>query len=330
MSSFVEVTLRDGTVERKRLADGRVVPQEMFEWQNIVQATIPRGVEIIERKAFASADHLANVTFPDTLVAIEERAFEDCLALDNVFLPNSVTQLGHSVFEGCKMLSTISISDNVETIEDGVFGKCESLKSVKFPARLRVIEWDAFEWCTSLASVVFPETLETIKQGAFFKCKSLKAVTLPASTKRVYNNAFESCDSLTHVFIKNRHAVIDCDAFKVSYNIQRVNIHDSVRVAFYDETGELEAKIFLRASHYHDGEEKEAWQFLFPELPAADIGWRSSFVGRYRNGFVDRTHTFTTVASLMRPRTSADARRAIGNPTSDAILHILPFSETNI
>lgn len=147
----------------------RVYSSGWFEGRPIQKISIPAGVEIIPRNAFAN-----------------------CTALEEVHIPNSVHLIEHDAFRNCKALKSVTAG---ATIGEYAFAGCSSLQSLNLRWCNRIKE-GAFCYCCSLVNVSLPPNLETIGTFSFKGCSALCSVTLPPKLKLIKRDAFESCCQL--------------------------------------------------------------------------------------------------------------------------------------
>lgn len=172
--------------------------------------TIPNGVTLIEKQAFAGCYSLTGVIIPESVTLIGEDAFVDCGNLSNVTIPDSVTSIGESAFSNCGF-TNIMIPSNVVSIGNSAFScfKLESIdvnknnsaytsqdgvlftKDMKmlhtFPRRKR-------------GSYTIPNNVISIEKYAFngpvngSGLSSISSITIPNSVISIDIGAFGNCD----------------------------------------------------------------------------------------------------------------------------------------
>lgn len=115
-----------------------------FVGTNIVNLTIPDGVETIGSNAFGSCLYLSNLTLNKGLSSIEYGAFSGCIRLVSVSIPEGVTKIGGEAFRNCSYwwytdserqetgLTAVTIPSSVTKIGEDAFANCELLSSVTF------------------------------------------------------------------------------------------------------------------------------------------------------------------------------------------------------
>lgn len=88
----------------KRICD------EAFYLSRVSNVTIPDGVEIVGKKAFAICHYLTTVRIPNNVQRIEDEAFYDCRWLTEVSIPGSVTHIGSMAFSRCGMFDATGVT----------------------------------------------------------------------------------------------------------------------------------------------------------------------------------------------------------------------------
>ncbi len=139
--------------------DGMLIDVEnrsvVYSDPDIVSATIPEGVEIIEVAAFFDRDKLVSVTLADSVRSIKYSAFALCASLESVDLKN------------------------VGSIDGGAFSGCSSLRAVTIPAGCSLDCWDGEEGTpvfNGIERIVFAAPYGDIDGDLFDGCPGLKAI----------------------------------------------------------------------------------------------------------------------------------------------------------
>lgn len=227
-----------------------VVDGQLIDWQtrtlllylknreNIL-VKVPKGVEIIAKKAFAGSTSLKGVHLPEGLKHIHKKAFKDCSELsiinlpdslisigDNAFaktalhevqIPASLQLLGDSVFEECKALKHVSILAQLTTLPKEIFRSCKTLTSCELPCSLLKIGQGAFSGCEKLEMSNLPENLSVIESGVFADCFSLRLERLPNSIESLGSFAFYSCQSPCFYILPHALRILDGNPFAKSF-----------------------------------------------------------------------------------------------------------------
>lgn len=98
----------------------------------LVTVSLPAGLKVIDKAAFAGCTALRTVTFPESLEAINDYAFAGCASLESVSLPASISHVGVGAFMRCTALTSFAIepSSPLLELEDAALMDCPSLQSV--------------------------------------------------------------------------------------------------------------------------------------------------------------------------------------------------------
>ena len=135
--------------------------------------SIPEGVTVVGKYAFADAKNLTVINIPSSVTTIEDGAFEYCSKLAGIIIPDSVTSIGNSAFWNCQSLTSVSLSKNVTTIGESAFNGCRKLESITIPNSVKSIGNSAFWNCQALTSAVIGSGVTDIEAYAFGNCESL-------------------------------------------------------------------------------------------------------------------------------------------------------------
>ena len=127
-----------------------------WDCQELISATIPTSISIINNNAFYNCKKLKKVTIPSSIKKIDDYAFQDCYSLESITIPSSVKKIGRSSFLDCYRLKEVII----ESGEDSV----------------KLIDINAFANCEKLTSIIIPNSVKWICDGAFYNCMKLKTV----------------------------------------------------------------------------------------------------------------------------------------------------------
>lgn len=117
--------------------------------------------------------------------------------------------------ESKNLIEKVVIENGVESIGEYAFYDFTSLTSIEIPNSVTTIGSNAFSQ-SSIESVALPENLQSISEYLFYYCESLTSVTIPSSVREICNGAFSSCYNLNRVEIPDSVTKINGDVF--SYN----------------------------------------------------------------------------------------------------------------
>lgn len=138
--------------------------------------SIPEGVTVVGKYAFANASNLTSVNIPNSVTTLEDGAFEYCSKLTSVIIPDSVTSIGNSVFWNCSSLTSVSLSNNISVIGESAFNGCKKLESIIIPNSVTMLGNSSFWNCQALTYAVIGSGVKDIEAYAFGNCESLKDI----------------------------------------------------------------------------------------------------------------------------------------------------------
>lgn len=131
-------------------------------------STIPDGVSVIGRSAFANCNRIKAIAIPETVTEIDDGAFEGCGALERFTVNkknNNYSDLDGILYNKKKTdILSVPVAINGE---------------ITFPDSLTEIEEAAFKNRIKLRGAVIGQTVEKIGEGAFSGCSGLESITLP-------------------------------------------------------------------------------------------------------------------------------------------------------
>lgn len=237
--------------------------QAFQDCKNLLEVTIPEGVETIEAYAFYQCYNLRWLTLPDSLVTIEDKAFCNCRLLENLNFGRNLKKIGDSAFLYCDSLDFyLEFPEGLEIIGGGAFYDCDSLQTVLLPDSLKELGTKAFAMCGRLDYIYIPDDIPQIGykvlngsacynyqnywyNDGFYIGPYLLEVKRTASgsfsvcqgTTNVADGAFEYCTNLTEVILPNSLRVIGANAFENCDGLQDIVIPEGVTTigneAFY-------------------------------------------------------------------------------------------------
>ncbi|MBR3354507.1 MAG: leucine-rich repeat protein [Oscillospiraceae bacterium] len=174
--------------------------------------TVPDGVEIISKGAFAEATRLVTVDLPSSVHTICSKAFLKCEKLNCI----------NGIHEGCLIESdafagTQFIKEQKELYLSGACVRldAEGKKKIVVPEGITRIEDNAMSSTEKVEKIVLPSTLKWIGGNAFGKVPSLREVNIPDGVVEIPNNLFKDALSLTELYIPENVKTIGKDAFPV-------------------------------------------------------------------------------------------------------------------
>jgi len=146
--------------------------------------------ELVRYGAGRTADQFS---VPDGVVIIGRRAFAGNPFLRHVILPETVWDVHDSAFARCPWLECAQFnSTEAVYIREYAFASCPRLIYVHLICSELNISEHAFEHCTNLFSISLPGDL-TLESHAFDGCADLREVTLTGELERAGHNVFTGC-----------------------------------------------------------------------------------------------------------------------------------------
>lgn len=153
--------------------------------------SIPDGVEVIGKNAFAGKGDVLEIEFPESLNSIEDSAFDECSGLKFINLPQGVTNIGRNAFYGCVSLTEVKSLGSVSIVNEASFMGC-NINSLNFPDTLVEIGDDAFNSNRGLVNVTLPPSVKKIGNSCFAHC-NIGYVVLSDSLEEIGDFCFWGC-----------------------------------------------------------------------------------------------------------------------------------------
>ncbi|MBR5759064.1 MAG: leucine-rich repeat protein [Thermoguttaceae bacterium] len=133
---------------------------------------------------------------------IEKRAFANCRRLEELMLSEETKEIAPEAFVGCANLRSIGPPNNNPFFRyDAVLFSKDQTILVKCPPGFEKEKY------------AVPESVKEIADGAFLECSQLQTIELPKSLERIGARAFSSCSRLKTLTIPENVAFIADDAF---------------------------------------------------------------------------------------------------------------------
>lgn len=209
--------------------------------------TIPDGVQVIGRGAFAGNPYITEVILPDTVTEIGYGAFEDCTALQKITLPYSVVTVGDSAFNRCSNLQSVTIGSGLRALGSGAFADCDSLSNVRIDANnayfscMDGVIYDAsrhkiYQYLAGRTERQYrmPDTVVDIARYAFWGCGQLEDITFSSGLTKIPDYAVANAESLETVTINAPLCAIGLKAFdgcrslkQIIFPVSVTEIHDT-------------------------------------------------------------------------------------------------------
>ncbi len=214
----------------------------------LMDLTIPEGVETIGAYAFCQCQNLSWVELPNSLVTIGDNAFFNCTLLVDVWFGYGLKTIGEGAFAFCYDLDDVLVLPyTLESIGMSAFYDCNTLEQVRLPDSLKELGAKAFAMCDRLEYIVMPSNLEKLGADVFYQsaCYNssynwsgdafimgsylLDTKTSISGSYEVFprvthiaDEAFLDCSNLTEVILPEDLKIIGAAAFKDCDKLQNV------------------------------------------------------------------------------------------------------------
>ena len=174
----------------------------IFGSKNVKQVVLKKGVEKIEKNAFANS-YVKKVVLPSTIKTMEEASFINS-NIESIVIPDSITKVRDFTFKNCKALKTVTFGKNVKEIGEGAFAGCEKLSKVLIPSNVKKIGYKAFKGA-GLKQLVLKDGVNEIDYWAFYQCPNLSTVQIGNRVNCIRANAFLQCPSLVSISVSKEN-----------------------------------------------------------------------------------------------------------------------------
>lgn len=255
---YIALGLVDKT-KTKLVLDSRtteIAYKAFYGCDNLVELTIPYGVETIGNFAFYGCDNVAELrtgylsaSFISQFVNLNKvevlegvttigTSFSGCDSITEISLPKTLTLIGASAFSGCDGITILKTAyfDNTSGMKDLI----RNVVTIEFLDGVTEIGDICLYDAVFLENVIIPEGVTTIKSNAFFNCVNLTNITLPSTLTHIENGAFLGCVRLAEIY-NNSSLVLSVgstDYGYVAYYAQNI-YQNSEESAFVEIDGVL-------------------------------------------------------------------------------------------
>ncbi len=184
-----------------------------YNFDHIVEVTLPYTLETISRMAFDECSNLKNVTLisdaehPASLTRIEGYAFYYDVSLQTFLPPETLKYIGEYAFSNCRSLHDIRIPDSVEDIEPSAFLNTQFTNdSVNWEDDMLYLGKHLIKVRNTETADGYTNTTVTVEEGtltiaarAFAECTHVEKVILPKTLTHIDRDAFLNCTNLHEV-----------------------------------------------------------------------------------------------------------------------------------
>ena len=141
----------------------------------VTDLVIPASVKNIDDR-LSGCTNIVNITIPEGVESIGDYAFRSYTGITNVTIPEGVKSIGNSVFRNCTGITNVTIPKSMESIGASAFYYCTGIANVSIPESVTSIGNWAFSWCTNLQSITVPKSVTSIGSDVFYNCSNLQYI----------------------------------------------------------------------------------------------------------------------------------------------------------
>ncbi|MCH5153602.1 MAG: leucine-rich repeat protein [Clostridiales bacterium] len=193
------------------------------------ELTLPRSINKIGERAFASNTKITSVRFSQTINEIKAYAFNKCTQLASIKFDIALGSLtiGEYAFEGCTKLATLDFTGSkLTTIGGHAFESCTAVEAITLPNTVTEIGQYAFSKCTKIDTINIPSNVTKIDEFAFNGCTKLANVNFAESDGELSleNSAFNGCTVLTEIDIPKHVTNIGEGVFAGCIKLTTINV----------------------------------------------------------------------------------------------------------
>ena len=224
----------------------------------VTSVTIPEGVQVIGKRAFASCVNLHEITLPASIVSIGRYAFADCSSLEQIEVPEGVRYIDEGTFSGCTGMQYAKLPNSVIGVGPRAFEACTGLKGIELSDNIMSCSAKAFPGTGRilLTNRTYRDfngmVVNTSNNMLLFYRGEETDVAIPAEVKGIGDYAFFGT-SVASVKIPNTVISIGELAFAQCPNLSKLKLPDSVsNIA----TSAFDANVQLFCHH---GSAPESW-----------------------------------------------------------------------
>ena len=210
--------------------------------------TVPSGVTVIGRNAFAHCLSLVKIMLPTGLKQISDNAFYGDSGIASITIPSAVTSIGSGAFRSTSGMKTLTLEAKAPSFGANAFtgtGIARILyagsttqwadhnMSDVFGTSVKVyygmsgyyVENDVLvSYTGSAESVSVPGFIVRIEDGAFRDRNSMQSISLPNSLKSIGQSAFDGCTALARITIPSSVTSIEKWAFDNCKSLTKISV----------------------------------------------------------------------------------------------------------
>ena len=204
------------------------IHDEAFARTGVEAVTLPKGLVLLDDRAFCDCDKLTSVTFNDELLAVGRDPF---FSTPYMF---AKMQSGDDVIENGVLLyasnkKNYTVADTVKVIAGGAFNGKSDLETVTISENVISIGDNAFMYCPKLTTLNIPKNVALVGKAPVFECSSFTAYSVDAE-----NKGYTAVDGV--LYSKTEKTLISCPTAKQDPTIE-AGVEAINPQAFYGCTG---------------------------------------------------------------------------------------------
>lgn len=187
--------------------------------------TLGNKIERIEGGAFKGCVMLKDIHGIDSVKILEDDGFFGCENLNIEKLPNSLESIGKRAFYNVDNSKLEYLGNNIE-VKDSAF-EYNKIRNIKIENIKGKILRDIMSCGRELNEVIIGKGIKVMNKDALYDAGVKKLYLLDVEVLK--ENSIYNCTNLTEVVLGSEIRYIDEEAFKYSYNIEKIKIHKKAR-----------------------------------------------------------------------------------------------------
>lgn len=222
----------------KNLKVESIIYRNMFyECNNLISASIPKSVELINDNAFYHCQNLLTVTLPESLSYIGHYSFYECTNLATINIPENLNYVGNYAFFMCTQVNELVFRSSNISLGDCACGYINATK-ISYPNVGNKLPSGAYS-CTIGLSEIDLSNYVSIGSYSFKRCFNLRKVILSQYLTEIPPYCFAECPNLYSINLDNIIHYGDYSFYK-DYSLQlsiNPNVEYIGNYSFYGNPG---------------------------------------------------------------------------------------------
>ena len=154
----------------------KVIVRDLGAWCKIDFGNAKANPLALSRHLYQSEDtEIIELTIPEGIDNIGKYSFYNATNLNSCVIPNNIKEVSVSAFEGCTNLVTLSLADGIAKISDKAFNGCEKIQILEIPNSVTSIGTSAFGG-SRINSLYIGTGVSSIGTGAFGSIRPTKTI----------------------------------------------------------------------------------------------------------------------------------------------------------